>query len=378
MGLQDEIQMKRKLLILDECHSVESKLLDFASVIIDRKQCKNFDLYDAILDFPDSDASEEEKFNWLLNIVYPQLVEEHKRISVIFESMTEMDSDFNSIFRKINHLQDMNCKIANIRDEYNTGKPCAVLQDSDKSIKFKPIFGKSLAPKFLLPFCSKTLSMSATVLSKDQYCRDMGFRKEETMFIKLPSLFPVENRPIYSLGIGSMTYKEKTKTIPKIAETVKLILEKHKNDRGIIHTVNYEVAEYLITFLKSSRLIMPRGKTRDSEIEYFLNSKKNDLVLISPSLQEGIDLKDDLSRFTIVCKTPYASLKDDWVKKRMELSPKWYSEQTLMNLIQMTGRSVRTESDHAVAYILDSNFNTFFKQNKNKFLKWWSESVIIK
>jgi len=198
------------------------------------------------------------------------------------------------------------------------------------------------------------------------------------MFIKLPSLFPIENRKVYALNIGSMAYKEKAKTIPKIAETVKLLLDKHKGERGIIHTVNYEVAEYLIKYLKSDRLIMPKGKNRDSEIEYFMNSSKNDLVLISPSLQEGVDLKDDLSRFTIVCKMPYASLADDWVKKRMELSPKWYSEQTLMNLIQMTGRSVRTETDFATAYILDSNFNWFFNKNKNKFLKWWSESVIIK
>ena len=380
MGLQEpqEIQFKRKLLILDECHSVESKLLDFASVIIDRKQCKFFDLYDAILDFPQVSDSEEAKFYWLFKQVLPQLVDEYKRVSVVLESLTEMDSEFKKMFSKVEHLKDIVCKIENVKEEYEDGKPCAILQDGNKTIKFKPIFGKSLAAKYLLPFGSKTLSMSATVLSKEQYCRDMGFNKEETMFIKLPSLFPIENRKVYALNIGSMAYKEKAKTIPKIAETVKLLLDKHKGERGIIHTVNYEVAEYLIKYLKSDRLIMPKGKNRDSEIEYFMNSSKNDLVLISPSLQEGVDLKDDLSRFTIVCKMPYASLADDWVKKRMELSPKWYSEQTLMNLIQMTGRSVRTETDFATAYILDSNFNWFFNKNKNKFLKWWSESVIIK
>jgi len=375
---ENEIQTNRKLLIMDECTNAEAIVIDHSSVIMDRFQCNKFNFYGSVLDFPSVDTSEEAKFNWLLNVVYPEFCEEYKIESVNFESLTPEDSSYMSSFKKLQFLKDMKCKIQNIKEEYEAGMPCAVIQKSNKEIKFKPIFGKNLAKKYLLPFSSRTLSMSATVLSKEQYCRDMGFKKEETMFIRLPSLFPVYNRKIYSIGVGSMSYKNKVATLPKIAETVELLLEKHKGQRGIIHTVNYETAEYLIGHLNSQRLIMPRGKTRDAEIEYFMKSSQDDLVLISPSLQEGIDLKDDLSRFTIICKVPYASLADDWVKKRMGLSPNWYSEQAVQSIIQMTGRSVRTESDTAVGYILDSDFNWFYKRNKSKFLNWWSESLIIK
>ena len=375
---ETDIQTKRKLLVLDECHQVEQHLLNFSAVIIDRYACKKFNLVEAMLSFPNENDNESAKFNWLLNIVHPLFIEEYRKELSYNETLTMGDRDYINSFKKLAFLKDLNCNINNIKEEYELGKPCAIMQDEKKAITFKPIFGKSLAKKYLLPFADKTLSLSATVLSKDQYCREMGFDKSDTMFIKLPSLFPIENRPIYSMNIGSMAYKEKANTLPKIAHTVELLLEKHKDERGIIHTVNYEVAEYLIGHLNSQRLVMPRGKTRDAEIEYFMKSNIKDLVLISPSLQEGIDLKDNLSRFSIVCKMPYASLADDWVKKRMELSPKWYSENTVMNLIQMTGRSVRTETDTALTYILDSNFNWFFKRNKSKFLNWWSDSIIIK
>ena len=373
-----EIQCKRKLLVLDECHSVEQILIQQASVIIDRLECNKFNLYDAVINFPSPTTNDNEKYDWLFNKVLPQLDDEYRSELSVFEDMRPSDTMFNFTFKKINYLKDLLIKIKNIETEYENNQPCAILQDGTKSIEFKPIFGKGLGKKYLNPFCDVTLSMSATVLSKEQYCRDMGYDKNDTVFIKLPSLFPVKNRKIYSMNVGSLAYKEKEKTKPKLLKAVRLLLEQHKNDCGIIHTGNYEIAEYLVENLKDNRLIMPRGKTRDTEIKLFIEGENNNKVLISPSLQEGIDLKDDLSRFTIICKCPFASLADDWVKKRMDLSPKWYAEQTVMNVVQSYGRSVRSETDYAVCYILDTVFDGFYKRNKSKFPSYFKDALILK
>ena len=286
------------------------------------------------------------------------------------------DPNLNKEFKKKKYIADLLCKISNIRGELEARRPCVVIQNEEKEIVFKPVFGNGLAKEYLLPFCDLTLSMSATVLSKEQYCREMGFNNEETMFIRLPSVFPIENHPIKPLSIGSMSFKNKANSKPLILKKVVELLEKHKNERGIIHTVNYELAIYLVENIRTNRFVMPKGKTRDKEIQRFLKSRRKDLVLISPSLQEGIDLKDDLSRFTIILKVPYANLTDPWVKKRMDLCKSWYSEAAVMNIVQMTGRSIRSKDDFAVTYILDSDFTWFFKQNKNKFPKFWQESVV--
>jgi Rad3-related DNA helicase len=82
---------------------------------------------------------------------------------------------------------------------------------------------------------------------------------------------------------------------------------------------------------------------------------------------EGVDLKDNLSRFQIMCKVPFPFLGDAVVVKRMEKNEKWYPYMTAKLIIQSLGRSIRNETDYAVSYILDSDWNRFFNKNKNLF-----------
>jgi len=82
---------------------------------------------------------------------------------------------------------------------------------------------------------------------------------------------------------------------------------------------------------------------------------------------EGVDLKDDLSRFQIMCKVPFPYLGDLVVKKRMEKNEKWYPYMTAKSIIQSLGRSIRNETDHAISYILDSDWDRFFSKNRNLF-----------
>ena len=90
-------------------------------------------------------------------------------------------------------------------------------------------------------------------------------------------------------------------------------------------------------------------------------------VLLSPSMQEGVDLRGDYSRFQIICKVPFPYLGDKVVKKRMSKWPEWYSTQTAKTVIQAVGRSVRSEDDHAVTYILDEGWRYFYNRHKEYF-----------
>ena len=84
-------------------------------------------------------------------------------------------------------------------------------------------------------------------------------------------------------------------------------------------------------------------------------------------MTEGVDLEGDASRFQIVCKVPYPYLGDKLVKKRMNKWPWWYPFQTAKTVIQSVGRSVRSESDTAVTYILDADWERFYERNKKLF-----------
>ena len=85
--------------------------------------------------------------------------------------------------------------------------------------------------------------------------------------------------------------------------------------------------------------------------------------MVSPSMQEGVDLRDDLSRFQILCKVPFPYLGDKLIKKRMYKWKWWYDYETTKTIVQSVGRSVRNESDFAVTYILDEDWHRFASKN---------------
>ena len=105
------------------------------------------------------------------------------------------------------------------------------------------------------------------------------------------------------------------------------------------------------------------GKTQDDVIKEHANSK--DGVLFSSSLWQGVDLKDDLSRFQIIAKSPYPNYTEKWVESKMERYPLWYSSQTITKILQGCGRSVRSKQDWATTYVLDSAVEPLLNNSKN-------------
>ena len=154
--------------------------------------------------------------------------------------------------------------------------------------------------------------------------------------------------------------------LPKLAKAVEAILENHKGQKGIIHCHTFKIAKYLKQNVKSSRLLIHTSENREATLQKHLKSKKA-TVLLSPSMTEGIDLYDDLSRFQIVCKIPYPFLGDKLVRKRMNKWRWWYPLQTAKSIVQAVGRSIRNHEDHAVTYILDGDWDRFWSKNRNMF-----------
>jgi hypothetical protein len=105
-------------------------------------------------------------------------------------------------------------------------------------------------------------------------------------------------------------------------------------------------------------------------------SKIADAVILAPAMHEGLDLKDDLGRFQIICKVPYPSKGDPQVSARMELAPKYYDHRTMTKLIQSCGRIIRHENDHGKTYVLDEDFKRFMGRNSKMVPKWFAKSIV--
>ena len=233
-------------------------------------------------------------------------------------------------------------------------------------ITFKPIDVSPFAEQTLFKLGSHVLLMSATVINPKIYAESLGISPDQYVSITKESPFPVENRPIFAFPIGNMSADHIDETLPKMVEALREILKEHKSVKGIVHCHSFKVSNYIRKNLRSSRLIFHDSHDREDALRKHLESKEP-TVLFSPSMSEGVDLRDDLARFQILLKVPYPSLGDKLVRKRMHRWTWWYPMQTIKTIVQSVGRGVRSETDHAVTYILDADWNRFYDRHKDLF-----------
>ncbi|MFA5594973.1 MAG: helicase C-terminal domain-containing protein, partial [Trueperaceae bacterium] len=88
-----------------------------------------------------------------------------------------------------------------------------------------------------------------------------------------------------------------------------------------------------------------------------------------------IDLADDRARWQVLCKVPYPYLGDKQVAARMERDRDWYDWRTTLAVVQAYGRSVRSQDDYAVTYLLDADFSNFIRRQQRRLPPWFLEAL---
>ena len=224
----------------------------------------------------------------------------------------------------------------------------------------------------------RIIFMSATILDIKGFIKTFGLDEDDCLVIRCESDFDPDKSPIYTLQNCSTNYNalKDEKNLQKIKDEVEKILEKHKNEKGIIHTGNSTISKYLKDNIKGDRLLVRYDNIQNNDIINFHNSTKKPTVLVSSSLNEGVDLKNDLSRFQIIVKLPFLSLADSRTKVKKDIDNNWYLAETFKKFVQQCGRSTRNSEDHSVTYVLDNKFAYWFgKAKKNK---WFSKNFITR
>ena len=380
---------RKNILVLDEGHLLETEVIKFRGLAISKRKYRKY-IYD--LKIKDLGYDHDNIGSWL-----EFLIRLANKIQDLFDSnsndnnnktrtrlsdevKTEAEKDLRRLELTIRNIREdpNNWIVTKIDpDAYNNGDN----DDNVANVEFKPL---DVSPYCADIFskCSKTLIMSATILNKEVYCRSVGLDPKEVKFIRVPSDFPVVNRPIYPCRIAYLNFHSmlEPKIMSKIARAVDLIMTKNANHKGIIHTTSYTQLHFIrdnISKENSRRLIeSDPDRPRIDVIEDHIQSSKPS-VLISPSLHTGLDLKDSLSRFQIITKTPYPPMKDRWINAKRLHDPEWYDWQTALKLIQAYGRSVRSKEDWAKTYILDATFESFMSRNKSSLPEWFLEAVQV-
>lgn len=245
---------------------------------------------------------------------------------------------------------------------------------------YKPVTVQRYGDPMLWQHGKRWLMMSASIISAEQMADDLGLTRNWA-YVEVPMQFPVKNRPIILAPIASMSMKNIGDSLPKIAAAIDKVCERHPGERILVHTVSYHVTKQLMKLCKCrgrEKITYYGADWRDRMIDKYRRTKG--AVFFAPSLERGVDFKDDDCRVVVIAKTPYPYLGDAQVatRKRLPGGDGWYTVQTVRSIVQMTGRGVRHERDHCVTYILDRDFLNTWKSHKRLFPSWWREAVDTK
>ena len=355
----------RELLILDEAHLLETEIVGFTGISISKRRWKRYIPDLKIVDYGYNDIE-----SWIdfLNDLEKRMLD---LTDIREELVPDAITDTEKLTRAIGDIRSnlKNWIVSEIERENNEVTKVE-LKPLDISPYCKGVFEK----------CNKTLMMSATILDSKTFCRSLGLPYDEVKFIQVGSDFPVQNRPIYPMGIAYLNInnlqQQEVKT--KISRAIDNLMTLHRNHKGLIHTTSYDqlnfIREYISQTNKRRLLVTDPEIPRDEVISEHINSIKP-TVLISPSLYMGLDLKDGLSRFQIITKVPYPNRGDRWIEEKRKINEQWYIWQTGLRLIQGYGRSIRSKEDWAKTYVLDSAFGSFVERNKNILPDWFIQAI---
>jgi Rad3-related DNA helicase len=374
LNYQMEARENRRLMIVDECHNLESVMTDFVSL----QFTKYFISEQLKIAWPIHNKITEKDFiSWVKTKLYTQLESEISRLTKsLMNSSAEYLSGYKGMaeFKKVEEFVRMKETISLFLEYYDSKNWVISISATQDVVSVKPIHSGEYSNLFLFDWADKVLLMSSTILDKDAFCRHNGIPLEDTEFISMESPFPVKNRPIHVIGIGAMSKDKISTTLPRMMIAIEEVLNQHKKDKGIIHCHTYNIASYIKQNIKSDRLLIHGSDDRIEVLKNHLASDKP-TVLLSPSFSEGVDLYGELSRFQIIVKVPFPYIGDKYIRTKMERVKDWYNIVTVKLLVQSYGRSIRDYDDYAETYIFDSDFKWFYERNKKLFPEWYKKAI---
>jgi Rad3-related DNA helicase len=382
-----------EVLICDEAHLIENLAVDFFKLTLSKRLVNSANL---------SMVDSEEIDTWLsiardVLEVYKDRLKEAKKEKEEVEELIRLEDNLKTskkeyerakqkltryraklieLLKKIAELEEIIKRLEFLVARVNEDKENFIVDIRKKEGEIENAY---LIPLNIGSYLQEVFSrakirlfMSATI---DYQLLKRELALEEPAYIDIESPFDIDNRLVYftnsyRLNKDNMDNED---TIIKVANTIDSILNKHRNERGLILVTSYKLANNIYWNISNKdRILLTNDIKRKEIIDKHLT--KEDSVIISPSLWEGIDLRDDLCRFIIIAKMPYLDLSDKRVREKSK-DRDWYEGHAIMRLIQGSGRGVRNDNDYCITYVLDSNATWLIKRRYKYIPAWFRDAI---
>ena len=383
--MSHRFDIMRDLLIVDECHNCESILMDFIAISIDDKLLQQYGK-----SLPEFDEAAEYALWFEDNDIGKLLVEAYSDLNDKLIGAVSSDvKEKLGIIRAMDDIGRLGRRYKLFMESIAKNNGTEWIAESDQvefakskynRVTLKPVMVGDFAQTHLLRYGKNVLLMSATILDVNTFCRSIGVSPTDVASYRMRNRFPARSRPIYYQPVAKITGGAAGQLVwgPSLVAGVEDRVRAYPMQRGIIHTHNFAIADML--YEQCAKDVRDRFSyqknflDKAALLDYHTFNEKS--VLIAPALSEGIDLIGELSRFAIICKTPYPNFYDNkQMIRRMELDEMYYTWLTALKLVQSYGRSVRSDTDYADTYIIDSAFAYFYHKAKRILPGWFKEAI---
>ena len=376
-GNYAEVFAPRSLLVLDESHNLEKKIMHLIGKTLNRQTI--YKHYGLDIFYPVTKGAtlkSIDNVDYWVGQLRELIVRAKSQKSIAPNNKTRelYSNDIKKFNYLITQLEDEEARfIIELPTKKDILKDKMVNDKFENGLKaeFKPLTISDYSDQ-LLHFGDIRLFMTGTLGSKDKFCQWIGIDPQETYYLYVKSPFPIENRPIIKEYVGSMSNNrwKNGLAITRIQE----IISKHKGQKGVIHTSSNQQAWFIKKALASKNVWVAQGPTREDTIRRFEASRKS-VILVGAGIKDGVDFKGDKCRFQIIFKIPYPSLAGKQVNIRMHYDESWYNYQTIMPLMQAYGRGIRDMDDYCTCYILDNDFEKLLRKFRYLFNEYFLEAI---
>lgn len=252
-----------------------------------------------------------------------------------------------------------------------------------RTLMVQPLYARFFAEDMIWKRANKFIVSSATILDPRNFVKqvglDLSFRGNEIKHIKVPSTFPIENRPIIDSVNGKLTYKYKEENIGWAISILEAILDEESERNVAVHCVSYnnalEISDRLHERFRN-RIIIQTPETRKDDLEEWLSGESGRNVFLSVAYTEGQDWAGELCEAQVLFKVPYMQIKDKRVERRLQKKEwRWYRLEALKQVVQAYGRAVRSPEDKAKFYVIDESFIDLLKRTRRDMPDWFVEAL---
>jgi Rad3-related DNA helicase len=377
---------RRRLLVVDEAHNLESQLVSVLTLRFSHDEMKRW--FAAPL--PRLPAADD--YRPVLAVHLERLAAQLAEVERAVEALPPATDDAFGLTAPLSREErellaqrdELEGTVARLRDFVEAPAREWILRYGDGPLAAFELLPLSITPMAadLLGDCAEIVVLSSAYLGhRGVLAECFGLDQADVRAIVSPSPFAVEQRPIVYRPVGALSKASLPRLEGALFAEVAALLALHDGDKGLIHVASYAVARRLVADLalraprEAPRLILVESAEAKARALEQHRAARAPTVLVSPSLREGVDLPDDLLRFQIVTKMPYPDLGDPWIAARRTRDPRWYALETAKALVQAYGRACRHADDHGVTYVLDGNFARFVQHYRPLLPGWFLDAA---